>query len=140
VPSAGVVPALDEREQLAPGMALRLQGGTGDQLAFERREGTLGHRVVVGVADGAGRRLDVRVHAALLELGIEVVAPRRSNRARPPLQDGRALHRCRRRWRMERLIAWFGNFPRLVVRYERRVEQYVAFMHVACFITAPRYL
>lgn len=76
----------------------------------------------------------------MAELGIEVVTPHRRNRVRPSLQDGRALPRYRRRWKIERLIAWFGNFRRLVVRYERRVEQYLAFMHVACLLITLRYL
>ena len=48
--------------------------------------------------------------ACLRELGIALIAPHRHNRTRPPTQDGRSLHRYKRRWKVERLFAWLGNF------------------------------
>ena len=66
--------------------------------------------------------------------GIELIAPHRQNRRKPPTQDGRALRRYRRRWTVERTIAWLGNFRRLVVRYDRSLTIYRAFVHIACFI------
>jgi transposase len=74
------------------------------------------------------------------DYGIELIAPHRRNRVRPPLQDGRSLRRYARRWKIERLIAWLGNFRRLVVRYERALEQYTAFLHVACLMITLRHL
>jgi transposase len=56
--------------------------------------------------------------------GIELVAPHRGNRSKPRTQDGRALRRYRRRWKVERTFAWLGNFPRLVVRYDRSITIY----------------
>ena len=47
---------------------------------------------------------------------IELIAPHKQNRKRPPTQDGRKLRRYRRRWKVERLFAWMQNFRRLVVR------------------------
>jgi hypothetical protein len=38
--------------------------------------------------------------------GVELIAPHRSNRSKPRTQDGRALRRYRRRWKVERLNAW----------------------------------
>ena len=38
----------------------------------------------------------------------------------------RPLRRYRRRWKIERLFAWFQNFRRLVVRYERYAENFLA--------------
>ena len=35
-------------------------------------------------------------------------------------------------------LAWLHNFRRLVVRYERRVDIYRAFVHVACMLIALR--
>ncbi len=55
---------------------------------------------------------------ALARLGVEMIAPHRRGRVRPKTQDGRPLRRYRRRWKIERLFAWLGNFRRLVVRYE----------------------
>ena len=58
--------------------------------------------------------------------GIEMIAPHRRNRKKAKTQDGRKLRRYKRRWKVERLFAWLGNFRRLVVvRYERRAENYL---------------
>ena len=74
------------------------------------------------------------------ERGIELVCPHRRNRRRAPLQDRRKLRRYRRRWKVERTFAWLGNFRRLVVRYERSLNMYRAFFHVACLVIALRQL
>ena len=63
--------------------------------------------------------------------GIEMIAPHRSNRKRPKTQDGRALRRYKRRWKVERLFAWLFNFRRLVVRYEYYSENFLAFVMLA---------
>lgn len=65
---------------------------------------------------------------------IEVIAPHRGNRRRPPTQDGRPLRRRRRRWQVERLFAWLHNFRRVVVRWERTPDNYLAFLHLGCAI------
>ena len=70
--------------------------------------------------------------------GIELVAPHRGNRSKPRTQDGRALRRYKRRWNVERIIAWLGNFRRLVVRYERSDTIYEAFFNIACFMIVLR--
>jgi transposase len=68
----------------------------------------------------------------LAERGIDVIAPHRSNRVIPATQDGRKLRRYKRRWKAERLNAWLQNCRRIVVRYERKVENYLGFVHLAC--------
>jgi transposase len=75
---------------------------------------------------------------ALLELGIEMIAPHRRNRTRPRTQDGRPLRRYKRRWKIERLFAWLGNFRRLVVRYERHALNYLGFVHLGCALILLR--
>jgi transposase len=75
--------------------------------------------------------------------GITLIAPHRSNRHRTPPQDGRVLRRYKKRWIVERSLAWLGNFRRLVVRYDRSLTIYQAFVHIACFIivlTCPLFL
>ena len=72
------------------------------------------------------------------ERDIELIAPHRWNRSRPRTQDGRALRRYRRRWKIERTLAWLGNFRRLVVRYDRFTTIYEAFFHIACFMITLR--
>ncbi len=70
--------------------------------------------------------------------GILLIAPHRSNRHRTPPQDGRVLRRYKRRWTVERTFAWLGNFRRLVVRYDRSLQIYRAFFHIACFMIVLR--
>ncbi len=70
--------------------------------------------------------------------GIELIAPHRKNRRKPATQDGRALRRYKRRWTVERTIAWLGNFRRLVVRYDRSLTIYRGFFHIACFMIVLR--
>src|SRR2546425_6466935 len=74
----------------------------------------------------------------LAERGIELIAPHRWNRSKPVTQDGRALRRYRRRWKVERTFAWLGNFRHLVVRYDRSLMIYTAFFHIACFMIVLR--
>jgi transposase len=77
---------------------------------------------------------------ALAEEGIEMIAPHRNNRRKPKTQDGRKLRRYKRRWKIERLFAWLHNFRRLVVRYERRVENYLGFVKLGCIVILLRHL
>lgn len=76
----------------------------------------------------------------LKQRGIQLICPHRKNRCKAATQDGRALRRYRRRWKVERTFAWLGNFRRLVVRYERRLSIYNAFFHVACLLITLRHL
>jgi transposase len=70
--------------------------------------------------------------------GMELICPHRKNRRKPKRQDGRKLRRYKRRWKIERSIAWIANFRRLVVRYERKITMFYAFVHVACLMIAVR--
>jgi transposase len=74
----------------------------------------------------------------LARLGIEMIAPHRRNRKKPKTQDGRPLRRYRRRWKIERLFAWLGNFRRLVVRYERHALNYLGFVQLGCILILLR--
>lgn len=40
------------------------------------------------------------------------------------------------RWKVERTHGWIDNFRRLVVRYERNPDLYLAFFTIACLIMA----
>ncbi len=76
--------------------------------------------------------------AELAKLGVEMIAPHRRNRKKPKTQDGRRLRRYRRRWKIERLFAWLGNFRRLVVRYERYALNYLGFVQLGCILILLR--
>lgn len=70
--------------------------------------------------------------------GIELVCPHRRNRTKPRTQDGRKLRRYRRRWKVERAIAWLQNFRRLVTRYERYAHLFLGFVQLACLCITLR--
>jgi len=74
------------------------------------------------------------VRAWLVEHGIEPIIPARSNNTIATHQDGRKLRRYRRRWLIERSIAWLQNFRRLVVRYEYLAINFIALVHLACVV------
>jgi transposase len=74
------------------------------------------------------------LRARLKRRGIELIVPHRRNRKKPKTQDGRKLRRYRRRWKVERTFAWFGNYRRLLVRWERHLKMYLAFFHLACLL------
>jgi transposase len=65
---------------------------------------------------------------------IELICPHRKNRKKPKLQDGRKLRRYKKRWKIERTFSWISNYRRLVVRYERMINIYKAFFHIACIL------
>lgn len=74
----------------------------------------------------------------LVAEGIAMLAPHRSNRKKPPTQDGRSLRRYRRRWKVERLFAWLQNFRRVLVRWERYLENYLGFVQLGCIVILLR--
>src|SRR6266849_214916 len=80
-----------------------------------------------------------RLDQDLAETGVEMIAPHRSNR-RNRTQDGRALRRYHRRWKIERLFAWLQNYRRLTVRWEYRLENFLGMLHLACTLILLRHL
>ena len=78
------------------------------------------------------------VRQMLAERGIEPIIPARSNNTHATHQDRRKLRRYRHRWIVERTIGWLGHFRRLVVRYERLLESYAGFFHLACALLTLR--
>ena len=70
----------------------------------------------------------------LAEQNIVLIAPHRRNRKKSATQDGRGLRRYQRRWKVERLFAWLHNFRRVLVRYDRSLDNYLAFVHLACIV------
>lgn len=62
---------------------------------------------------------------------IDLIVPHRKDRVKPPTQDGRNLRRYKRRWIVERTIAWLSNYRRLLIRWERSLVMFWAFVHLA---------
>lgn len=69
---------------------------------------------------------------------IELIAPHHPHR-RSQTQDGRPLRRKRRRWKVERLFAWFHNFRRVVTRWERYPDNFLGMIHLASAIILLRH-
>ncbi len=72
----------------------------------------------------------------LVRRDIEPIIPKRRNNPKATHQDGRRLRRYKRRWIIERTNSWLQNFRRLVVRYERKVKNFEALVHLACALVA----
>jgi transposase len=69
---------------------------------------------------------------------IELICPHRRGRVRPTTQDGRPLRRYRKRWIVERTIAWLQSFKRLVTRYEVYSFLFHSFAKLACLMIVLR--
>jgi transposase len=70
---------------------------------------------------------------------VELIAPHKYNRVKPPTQDGRVLRRYLRRWKVERLFAWLHNFRRLVYRWEYKLENFLGMAQLGCAAILLRY-
>jgi len=92
---------------------------------------TFGHeRIERLIAD---RAYDSDPHRrAMRARDIELISPHRKHRTRSAKQDGRPLRRYRKRWKVERTIAWLQNWRRVVTRWDRSVKIYRAFVQLAC--------
>jgi transposase len=106
----------------------------------------VGETLDAGFAPGKPERLiggaydSDPLDSALEGRGVEMIAPHRRNRKKKKTQERRKLRRYRRRWKIERLFAWLGNFQRLVVCYERWAENYLGFVKLGCVVILLRYL
>jgi transposase len=69
----------------------------------------------------------------LKKRGIELIAQYRNNNKRRRYEDGRKLRRYKRRWIVELINAWLGQFRRLLVCHEHLLSIYYAFFYLACF-------
>src|ERR1700685_1239854 len=81
--------------------------------------------------------LDQRIRE---QFRVQLIAPHRWNRSRPVTQDGRALRRYRRRWKIERLFAWLHNYRRIITRWEYYPENFLGMVQLACAVILLRHL
>lgn len=65
---------------------------------------------------------------------MEMIAPNRKHKT----QDGRPLRRYKRRWKVERTIAWLQSFRRVRTRDERKAQNFLGFVHLACILILLR--
>ena len=74
-----------------------------------------------------------RLADELAQRGTELISPHRQNRLpENKTQDGRPLRRYKRRWKVERTIAWLQNFRRLCIRWEKSTMLFQGFLHLGC--------
>ena len=74
------------------------------------------------------------------ERNMELVAPLRGGErpsTRP--QDGRAMRRYKRRWKVERLFAWLKRFRRLALRWEHKAQNFLGFLQLGCIMILLRH-
>jgi transposase len=72
--------------------------------------------------------------------GIVLTSPYRRCRREHRYEDRRRLRSYRHRWVVERTIAWFGAFRRLLIRHDRSTRMFLAFFHFAAALIALRRL
>ena len=80
-----------------------------------------------------------QLEIALGEEDIDLICPVRRRRTSRK-QDGRALRRYKRRWKVERLFAWLLRFRRVSTRYEYKAENFLGFVHLGCLVLLLRRL
>jgi transposase len=80
------------------------------------------------------------LRAQLAARGITLISPYRANRVHRPYEDRRRLRVYRERWIIERTIAWFGAFRRLLIRHERSSRMFLAFFQFAAALIVLRRL
>jgi transposase len=73
----------------------------------------------------------------LTERDIQLIAPVRNN-VKTRKQDGRALRRYRKRWKVERLFAWLKQFRRINTRWDRKAENFLGFLYLGCMVILLR--
>src|SRR5262249_23255097 len=79
-------------------------------------------------------RSDDPLDAELRKDGIEMIAPHRGNRSKPPTQDRRRLSRYMRRWLVERFFAWIQWQRRILIRWEYHAHNFLGFVQLACLV------
>jgi len=75
------------------------------------------------------------VRDILAEFGFTAHIRARGEEAKQFKRD--ALHRARR-WVVERAHSWMNRFRRILIRWDKKPENYLAFLHFACGLIALR--
>jgi transposase len=75
------------------------------------------------------------VRALLIEFGFTAHIRSRDEEAHDLAQDA---NKRARRWVVERTHSWMNRFRRILVRWDKKPANYLAFLHFACAIIAFR--
>jgi transposase len=108
--------ALDEEECFIDATFVMAKGGGTEIGATKRGKGMKSWRLLIAMD------------------GIEMIAPHRANRSKPPTQDRRRLTRDMRRWFVERFFAWMQWQRRILVRWEYHTRNFLGFVQLACLV------
>jgi putative transposase len=111
---------------------MKLVRPTVESLLVERPAPTKEHPQ--GMCLDAGYDYD-EVYAILKEFGFTA-------HVRPRGEEAKAIKReagfKARRWVVERAHSWMNRFRRLLIRWDKKPENYLAFLHFACGLIAFR--
>jgi putative transposase len=111
---------------------MRLVRATIESIIIDRPKPTEAHPQ--GMCLDKGYDYD-EVYAILQEFGLTA-------HVRPRGEEAQAIKReagfKARRWVVERVHSWLNRFRRLLVRWEKKPQNYLAFLHFACGLVAFR--
>jgi transposase len=111
---------------------MRLVRATIESIIIDRPKPTEAHPQ--GMCLDKGYDYD-EVYAILQEFGFTA-------HVRPRGEEAQAIKReagfKARRWVVERVHSWLNRFRRLLVRWEKKPQNYLAFLHFACGLVAFR--
>ena len=111
---------------------MKLVRATLESLVVERPEPTL--EQPEGMCLDKGYDYD-EVRETLAEFGFTAHIKARGDEARELKQEaGKRV----RRWVVERSHSWMNRFRRLLVRWDKKAENYIGFLHFACALIAFR--
>ena len=66
------------------------------------------------------------------------MVPRISQRGEGTKSVKKGRHHPTRRWVIERTNSWHNRFRKLLIRYEKKAENYLGLVHLSCCITVYR--
>lgn len=111
---------------------MKLARATLESLVIQRPEPTSDHPQ--GLCLDAGYDYDM-IRELLVEFGFTAHIRSRGEEIQAIAQE--AGYRARR-WVVERTHSWMNRFRRILVRWEKKPDNYLAFLHFACGLIACR--
>jgi len=72
--------------------------------------------------------------------GIELISPHRRGRQKPATQDGRALRRYVRRWKVERFFSWIQWQRRVTTRWDIKGINFLGWVQLASILVLANHL
>ena len=110
---------------------MKLVRATRESIVAERPEAT---EVQQGMCLDKGYDYD-EVRAILVEFGFTAHIRGRGEEAKDLKEEA---GKRARRWVVERSHSWMNRFRRILVRWDKKPENYLAFLHFACALIAFR--